>query len=162
MNIKNFPAKWNSKPGRFFPSKMIAFISFCDKKKSEWIKILKALTNENTHITNEPTKKIINLNLSIYEEKPVSESFLLWISRTGFLHFVINKISMYNIVVLLFCGFVVLWFSDFVECISNAINKTTKQPDNKTTRQQNNQTTLTYFYLLIFYFYLWVHYKKWL
>ena len=59
---------------------------------------------------------------------------------------------MYNIVVLWFCGFVVLLFSDFVECISNAINKTT--------RQQNNQTTLTYSYLLIFYFYLLIFYKN--
>ena len=37
---------------------------------------------------------------------------------------------MYNIVVLWFCCFVVLLFSDFVECISNAINKTTKQQNN--------------------------------
>ena len=59
---------------------------------------------------------------------------------------------MYNIVVLWFCCFVVLLFSDFVECISNAINKTT--------RQQNNQTTLTYSYLLIFYFYLLIFYKN--
>ena len=59
---------------------------------------------------------------------------------------------MYNIVVLWFCGFVVLLFSDFVECISNAINKTT--------RQQNNQTTLTYSYLLIFYSYLLIFYKN--
>ena len=59
---------------------------------------------------------------------------------------------MYNIVVLWFCGFVVLLFSDFVECISNAINKTT--------RQQNNQTTLTYFSLLIFYSYLLIFYKN--
>ena len=51
---------------------------------------------------------------------------------------------MYNIVV--------LWFSDFVECISTAINKTT--------RQQNNQTTLTYSYLLIFYSYLLIFYKN--
>ena len=58
---------------------------------------------------------------------------------------------MYNIVVLWFCGFVVLLFSDFVECISNAINKTT--------RQQNNQTTLTYSYLLIFYSYLLIFYS---
>ena len=59
---------------------------------------------------------------------------------------------MYNIVVLWFCCFVVLLFSDFVECISNAINKTT--------RQQNNQTTLTYSYLLIFYSYLLIFYKN--
>ena len=59
---------------------------------------------------------------------------------------------MYNIVFLWFCGFVVLLFSDFVECISNAINKTT--------RQQNNQTTLTYSYLLIFYSYLLIFYKN--
>ena len=57
---------------------------------------------------------------------------------------------MYNIVVLWFCCLVVLLFSDFVECISNAINKTT--------RQQNNQTTLTYSYLLIFYSYLLIFY----
>ena len=37
---------------------------------------------------------------------------------------------MYNIVV--------LWFSDFVECISNAINKTTRQQNNQTTKQLNN------------------------
>ena len=45
---------------------------------------------------------------------------------------------------------VVLLFSGFVECINNAINKTT--------RQQNNQATLTYFYLLIFYYYLLMFY----
>ena len=50
----------------------------------------------------------------------------------------------YQCIILWSCGFVVLLFSDLVECISNAINKTT--------RQQNNQTTLTYFSLLIFYF----------
>ena len=37
---------------------------------------------------------------------------------------------MYNIVV--------LWLCDFVECISNAINKTTRQLNNQTTKQLNN------------------------
>ena len=36
----------------------------------------------------------------------------------------------YQCIILWSCCFVVLLFSDFVECISNAINKTTKQPDN--------------------------------
>ena len=51
---------------------------------------------------------------------------------------------MFNIIVWLFClgikyQCLILLFSDLVECIYNAINKTTKQ--------QNNQTTLTYYYL---------------
>ena len=57
----------------------------------------------------------------------------------------------YQCIILWSCCFVVLLFSDFVECISNAINKTT--------RQQNNQTTLTYFSLLIFYSYLLIFYS---
>ena len=36
----------------------------------------------------------------------------------------------YQCIILWFCGFVVLLFSDFVECISNAINKTTRQQNN--------------------------------
>ena len=47
------------------------------------------------------------------------------------------------------CGFVVLWFCGFVDCLCKGEklstkqlnNKTTKPPDNKTTRQQNHQTT---------------------
>ena len=37
---------------------------------------------------------------------------------------------------------VVLLFSCFVECISNASNQTTRQPNNKTTKQQDNNQCL--------------------
>ena len=50
-----------------------------------------------------------------------------------------NKNKKISMLMMLFSGFVVLLFSDFVECINNAINKTT--------RQQNNYTTKLFFEL---------------
>ena len=44
----------------------------------------------------------------------------------------------YQCIILWSCCFVVLLFSDFVECISNAINKTTRQQNNQTTKQPDN------------------------